>query len=440
MRRRGRQVLELHALALRLLAVDRRDADQGAVALAAARRPRRAGDLVAGAQLAAADLGGGDVDVALGGAQPAQAQEAVALGHPVEDAGDLLGLRLVARSPPRAPRRTPRPLGSSRSARLAPRPRSSLPASALRARRSPLRERRRAGRTLLAIGLAGLGGRSALALRALDRLDQLVARQHAGSAGTPSSRARSVQVRQVFVPEGHRAPQASPGGRRATFASDAAGSRPSRGDPVPRPRPPAVISRRAPAELLPERSATARTGPRRAARRPRPGRAGCAAAARRRPSAPARARAAITTSASRSGWPGTIGSASSGRSRAEVEDRARRVAVAEGELVGAPSGRSTLVSRSSARAAIPSGMSSVRHGRLAAVALDDPVDDLRRHPPQGGQLAAGDRQHPRRGLVELGAARDVDGLLRVAGRDQRPHAGVGAGQLIGADARGRSSR
>ena len=73
----------------------------------------------------------------------------------------------------------------------------------------------------------------------------------------------------------------------------------------------------------------------------------------------------------------------------------------------------------------------MRHSRLPPVALDDSVDDELRHPPPGGELAAGDRQHPRRGLVELGLARDVHRLLRVAGGDQRPHAGVGARDVVG---------
>ena len=68
-------------------------------------------------------------------------------------------------------------------------------------------------------------------------------------------------------------------------------------------------------------------------------------------------------------------------------------------------------------------------GAAAALALDQAVDGLLRHPPPGGELAAGDRQHARRGLVQLRFARDVDRLARVAGRDQRPHAGVGADQV-----------
>ena len=41
---------------------------------------------------------------------------------------------------------------------------------------------------------------------------------------------------------------------------------------------------------------------------------------------------------------------------------------------------------------------------------------------------------PRGGLVQLGLARDVDGLLRVAGGDQRAHAGERAGQVARARA------
>ena len=68
-------------------------------------------------------------------------------------------------------------------------------------------------------------------------------------------------------------------------------------------------------------------------------------------------------------------------------------------------------------------------GRVARFALDEPVDGHLGHPPPGRELAAGDRDHARRGLIQLGLARDVDRLLRVAGRDQRPHAGERAGQL-----------
>ena len=73
-------------------AVDLIDVDERAVALAATRLARRPGDLVAGAQLAAADLRSGDVDVAVGGLEAGEAEEAVTLGQHVEDAGD--GLRV----------------------------------------------------------------------------------------------------------------------------------------------------------------------------------------------------------------------------------------------------------------------------------------------------------------------------------------------------------
>ena len=65
------------------------------MALAAARRARRPGDLVAGAQLAAADLGGRDVDVVGVRLEPVQPQEPVALRRDLEDPGDLLGGRLL---------------------------------------------------------------------------------------------------------------------------------------------------------------------------------------------------------------------------------------------------------------------------------------------------------------------------------------------------------
>ena len=73
--------------------------------------------------------------------------------------------------------------------------------------------------------------------------------------------------------------------------------------------------------------------------------------------------------------------------------------------------------------------------RLASVALDEPIDGHLRHPPPRRQLAAGDRDQPARGLVQLGLARDVHRLARVTDRDQRPHAGVGAGQLLRAERR-----
>ena len=111
------------------------------------------------------------------------------------------------------------------------------------------------------------------------------------------------------------------------------------------------------------------------------------------------------------------------------QDVVGRVAVAAGEaLVGGlghaldprqVAGVDRLAERDLVRAA----------RRVARLALDQPVDGHLRHPPPRRQLAAGDGDHPARGLVELGLARDVDRLLRVAGGDQRPHAGVGAGDV-----------
>ena len=68
-------------------------------------------------------------------------------------------------------------------------------------------------------------------------------------------------------------------------------------------------------------------------------------------------------------------------------------------------------------------------GRVAPLALDDPVDGHLRHPPPGGELAARDRYEAGARLEQLRLARDVDRLLRVARRDQRTDAGVGARQV-----------
>ena len=76
----------------------------------------------------------------------------------------------------------------------------------------------------------------------------------------------------------------------------------------------------------------------------------------------------------------------------------------------------------------------------ARLALDQAVDGHLGHPPPRRQLAARDGDHPARGLVELGLARDVDRLLRVAGGDQRSHAGVGARDVLAARGRRRSRR
>ena len=80
-----------------LLAVDAVDVDERTVALAAARLARRALDLVAGAKLAAAHLGRGDVDVAVAGHQALEAQEAVALAGDLEHAARLGGRLVLVR-------------------------------------------------------------------------------------------------------------------------------------------------------------------------------------------------------------------------------------------------------------------------------------------------------------------------------------------------------
>ena len=133
------------------------------------------------------------------------------------------------------------------------------------------------------------------------------------------------------------------------------------------------------------------------ARARRAGRGGCAAAARRRSLRACSWRAASTTSASRSGRPGDdrLGElAALGRQR---EHLVRGVAVARRERrVGRPRARPP-------RAAAPPRVDRLPErdlvraaGRVAGVALDEPVDRHLRHPPPGRQLAAGDRDHPAR--------------------------------------------
>ena len=74
------------------LAVDGVDADERREALGAPRRAHRAGDLVAGDELAALDLGGGDVDVLVGGLALGQADEGGAVAEQLDRALDLLVL------------------------------------------------------------------------------------------------------------------------------------------------------------------------------------------------------------------------------------------------------------------------------------------------------------------------------------------------------------
>ena len=85
-RPRDRQVLEARALGdlLGRAAVDGLDADQRREALGPAGRADRAADLVAGDELAALDLGGGDVDVIVGRLGRRQAQEAGAVGEQLD--------------------------------------------------------------------------------------------------------------------------------------------------------------------------------------------------------------------------------------------------------------------------------------------------------------------------------------------------------------------
>ena len=104
----GRQVLELRALGdlVGRAAVDRVDADERREALGAARRAHRAGDPVAGHELAALDLRGGDVDVVVGGlALLPEADEGGAVAEQLDDALDdaVLALAVAASRSPRGP-------------------------------------------------------------------------------------------------------------------------------------------------------------------------------------------------------------------------------------------------------------------------------------------------------------------------------------------------
>ena len=74
-------------------------------------------------------------------------------------------------------------------------------------------------------------------------------------------------------------------------------------------------------------------------------------------------------------------------------------------------------------------------GRVARVALDDPVDGHLGHSPPRRELSARDRDHPGGGLVQLGLSGYVHRLLRVARGDQGSHAGEGAGQAARAERR-----
>ena len=117
----------------------------------------------------------------------------------------------------------------------------------------------------------------------------------------------------------------------------------------------------------------------------------------------------------------------------ELEHLPGGVAVAAGErrvgLLGHPLDARQLIDRDR----LPERDLVRAAGRVAGFALDEPVDRHLGHPPPGRELAAGDRDHPRGGLIQLGLARDVDRLLRVAGRDQRAHAGERARQLRGSE-------
>ena len=120
------------------------------------------------------------------------------------------------------------------------------------------------------------------------------------------------------------------------------------------------------------------------------------------------------------------------RARRGRSGRERRVGVARRRPPRAAARRRSI--------ACPSGISCVRHGASRAsrsTSRSTVILAIRRQvvslPPVIVIMPAG-------GLVQLGLARDVDRLLRVAGRDQRAHAGEGAGQVVAARARCRRTR
>jgi hypothetical protein len=188
-RRRRGEVLEVGASFLGALTVDGLDPDQGAMTLTAARLSSRTTHLVAGTELAAADLRGRDVDVSLGLVQTAQAQKAIALRHPVEHPGDRLRGGLVR-------------FGTVASVSFRLLVGVCLFPWLLLLEGLMVGSLQAGVDRLLAI--RGLILRLLLAL--LDRLDQLVARQHPVTGHPQRSRAL-VKVGEMLVLQGHRAPQ-----------------------------------------------------------------------------------------------------------------------------------------------------------------------------------------------------------------------------------------
>ena len=161
----ARQVVVLRALGdlVGRAAVDRVDADERRVALGAARRADRARDLVARDELAAAHLGGGDVDVVVGGLRRRTTRrKPEPLGEQLDGAAGvaLLGGRWRAGS-----RRAALAVGTpvaiavpvtarSRSAAIAVASRSRSPP---RSRAEPFSRDARGGRAERAVGAASAG-------------------------------------------------------------------------------------------------------------------------------------------------------------------------------------------------------------------------------------------------------------------------------------------
>ena len=299
------------------------------MALAAAWLAGRSGDLVARPQLAAAHLGGRDVDVVVGRRQAHRGGGSRSAGGSARGrrgrhrwaarprgphsarARPAPRPRRRARSPRRPPPsrrcRAPAPAparcagagGCDAAACVVPAPASPRSPSPPRPSRSPSPSRPLS----VSVSLLGLLG---LPLPAQGRNQLLAA--HQPVAGDPGRGRAFVQVRQVEVVEL---------ARHLGRADYRAGSMPSAAASSSHALRLALHPRRVPAEL-------AADAPRRPGRRPRRSRS-CGAASRpsrvrrRSTSATERAcssRAAITASASMSGWPSTIGAASSGRSPA----------------------------------------------------------------------------------------------------------------------------
>ena len=185
-------------------------------------------------------------------------------------------------------------------------------------------------------------------------------------------------------------------------------------------RSPAPHALGAPAELAREHVGDALDRELQLARRAAPG--ACGAAARRRCCAPARcAPPAPPRPAGRAGRERSAGPARRALGR-QREHLVGGVAVAGGQRRVGLRGHALHARQLLHGDRLPERDLVGAAGSVARVALDEAVDGHLRHPPPGRELAPGDRDHAAGGLIQLGLARDVHRLLRVAGRDQRTHA------------------